>query len=94
MRAQCKDSPIGTTREPSLGVGSLGLRGNHLAQPLTGQAGGRYPYGSSVDHEVVVGVGGCGVSFGDARDTGELLPVNARQANNRGELRAALRALR
>ena len=52
-----------------------------------------YPDGSSEDHEVVGRVGGYGVSFGDSRDTAEPIPVSEPQTNNRGELRAALRAL-
>ena len=38
-------------------------------------------------------MGGYGVSFGDSRDTAEPIPVSEPQTNNRGELRAALRAL-
>ena len=39
-------------------------------------------------------VGGYGVYFGDQRDMAAPLPTTEKQTNNRGELRAALHAIR
>ena len=52
-----------------------------------------YTDGSSEDHPTVGRVGGYGVSFGDARDTAKHIPLEERQTNNRGKLRAALHAV-
>ena len=52
-----------------------------------------YPGGSSEQHPVVGRVGGFGVFFGDSRDVAEPLPPSEEQTNNRGELRAAIRAM-
>ena len=52
-----------------------------------------YTDGSSEVHTSAGQVGGYGVFFGDSRDTAEFIPVHEKQTNNRGELRAALRAL-
>ena len=39
-------------------------------------------------------VGGFGVFFGDHRDTAQCIPINQKQINNRGELLAAIHAIR
>ena len=53
-----------------------------------------YTDGSSESHPQAGMVGGYGVYFGDHRDMAAPLPTTERQTNNRGELRAALHAIR
>ena len=50
--------------------------------------------GSLEEHPVGGQVRGYGILFGDSRDRAEPLPTAERQTNNRGELRAALHAVR
>ena len=52
------------------------------------------PDGSSELRPVAGRVGGYGVYFGDSRDVAQPPPTDEAQTNNRGELRAALAALR
>ena len=53
-----------------------------------------YTDGSSDTHPQAGMVGGHGVYFGDLRDMAALLPTKEKQTNDRGELRAALHAIR
>ena len=53
-----------------------------------------YPDGSSETHPEACMVGGFGVFFGDHRDTTQCIPVHQKQTNNRGELLAAIHAIR
>ena len=53
-----------------------------------------YPDGSSEVHPEAGMVGGFGVYFGDHRDTAQCIPTNQKQTNNRGELLAAIHAIR
>ena len=53
-----------------------------------------YPDGSSEVHPEAGIVGGFGVYFGDHRDTAQCIPITQKQTNNRGELLAAIHAIR
>ena len=53
-----------------------------------------YPDGSSEVHPEAGMVGGFGVYFGDHRDTAQCIPITQKQTNNRGELLAAIHAIR
>ena len=53
-----------------------------------------YPDGSSEVHPEAAMVGGFGVYFGDHRDTAQCIPITEKQTNNRGELLAAIHAIR